>query len=436
MRRGACPTIAAPMPTGDGLLVRLTPVATIALGDFAALCRAARRCGNGIIEITARGNIQVRGLRAETTDAFARSIDVEAIDLGRVAVLTDALAGLNGAADVVTLAATLRAALASHLPAARLSAKASVTIDGGTALHLDAVPADIRLQAYAGGAYHVAVGGAAADAIALGTVSEADAIAVVLRLVNVIVARGPEARAKNIVQSDGAAIFADVVRELVSPAQQVALRAKAQSIGQHALRDGSVAVGLGFAFGHATANALEQLVGAALQAGAEGLRTAPQRCLLVVGVPPARVAAVVAAARRLGFVTNEDDPRLHVAACAGAPLCASGEIATRTLAPDVATAAARLLDGTVAIHLSGCTKGCAHRAAAALTIVGDRNTCRIILDGAATDTAVAEVPANDLPERLAGLAREIEGVQAPGQAASVALARLGRARIAQILEAR
>jgi len=436
MRRGACPTIAAPMPTGDGLLARLTPVATIALGAFAALCRAARRCGNGIIEITARGNLPVRGLRAETTDAFARSIATEAIDLGRVAVLTDPLAGLDSAADVVTLAATLRAALASHLPAAGLSAKVSVAIDGGTALHLDAVAADIRLQAYRHGAYQVAVGGAAADAIALGMVSEADAMAVVLRLVNVIAARGPEARAKNIVQSDGVAVFADAVRELASPAQQVALRAKAQSIGQHALRDGSVAVGLGFAFGHATADALEPLVAAAHQAHAEGLRTAPQRCLLVTRVAPAQVATLVAAAKRLGFVADADDPRLQVAACVGAPLCASGEIATRSLAPDVATAAAALLDGTVAIHLSGCAKGCAHRAAAPLTIVGDRNTCRIILNGAATDMAVAEVPANDLAERLAGLAREAENIAAPGDTASAALARLGRARIACILGAR
>ena len=37
-RRGACPGLSAPMATGDGLLVRLLPIGTIALDAFAALC--------------------------------------------------------------------------------------------------------------------------------------------------------------------------------------------------------------------------------------------------------------------------------------------------------------------------------------------------------------------------------------------------------------
>ena len=61
-RRGACPGLSAPMPTGDGLLVRLLPIGTIPLDAFAALCAAAQAHGNGVIEVTARGSIQVRGL--------------------------------------------------------------------------------------------------------------------------------------------------------------------------------------------------------------------------------------------------------------------------------------------------------------------------------------------------------------------------------------
>ena len=52
------------MPTGDGLLVRMLPIGTIALEDFGTLCVAAREHGNGVIEITARGSIQVRPRRA------------------------------------------------------------------------------------------------------------------------------------------------------------------------------------------------------------------------------------------------------------------------------------------------------------------------------------------------------------------------------------
>ena len=73
-RRGACPGLTAPMQTGDGLLVRLSSGATIGLDAAAALGAAARRHGNGIIEITARGSIQVRGLTAASAPAFADTV--------------------------------------------------------------------------------------------------------------------------------------------------------------------------------------------------------------------------------------------------------------------------------------------------------------------------------------------------------------------------
>ena len=74
-RRGACPGLSAPMPTGDGLLVRLRmPTDSVVVADLLALCAAARRHGNGTIEITTRGSLQVRGLSASSAPAFARAV--------------------------------------------------------------------------------------------------------------------------------------------------------------------------------------------------------------------------------------------------------------------------------------------------------------------------------------------------------------------------
>ncbi len=79
-RRGACPALAAPMATGDGLLVRLRPVGgALTLSQFASLARSAAAHGNGILEITARGNLQIRGLRAETVGQLAADIDAAGI---------------------------------------------------------------------------------------------------------------------------------------------------------------------------------------------------------------------------------------------------------------------------------------------------------------------------------------------------------------------
>src|SRR3982751_3670486 len=128
MRRGACPGLSAPMTTGDGLLARLTPAgSTIALDAFAGLCAAARTHGNGVIEITSRGSIQIRGLSAASAPLFAAkvaSLGIEASD--GIPVLTDPLAGLTDADifDAHALAALLREALAAPFTS-RLSAKVS-----------------------------------------------------------------------------------------------------------------------------------------------------------------------------------------------------------------------------------------------------------------------------------------------------------------------
>src|SRR4051812_46619262 len=74
--RGACPSLAAPMPTGDGLLVRLRPSTPgLTIGQFRDLARAPARHGNGLLEITARGNIQLRGLSPRTMSDLAADID-------------------------------------------------------------------------------------------------------------------------------------------------------------------------------------------------------------------------------------------------------------------------------------------------------------------------------------------------------------------------
>lgn len=80
MKRGWCPTLYAPMPSGDGLLVRVKPPgARLTPTGARAVAAAAERFGNGLIELTQRGNLQIRGLRPETTAAFATAMVVAAL---------------------------------------------------------------------------------------------------------------------------------------------------------------------------------------------------------------------------------------------------------------------------------------------------------------------------------------------------------------------
>jgi precorrin-3B synthase len=394
LRRGACPGLSTPMQTGDGLLARLMPTGTISLDAMEGLAAAALRHGNRIIEITSRGSIQVRGLTPASAPAFADAVAALGIPArDGVPVIADPLAGLDPhqVVDAGALAAALRDAIGTE-PLAPLSPKISVTIDGGGQLHLDALPADVRLRAVAtpdGPRLHVSIGGDAAGAMPLGTIAPQDAIDTVMRLLGEIAVQGPEARVRG------------VIRAAAPTAAAAPARPPADPIGPHRLRRSEIAVGLGFPFGHTDTTLLSGVVRAAREVGAIGMRTAPGRAVLVVGLAPSAAEAFTAAAHGLGYITDARDPRRRVIACAGAPICASGEIAARALAPRIAETAAPLLDPDEVIHVSGCAKGCAHHGRAALTVVGRDGACDLLVGGTAAGSCTAEL----LAQRLADLAR-------------------------------
>ena len=412
-RRGVCPGLSAPMPTGDGLLVRLTPIGTVSLSAFAQLCAAARRLGNGVIEITSRGNIQIRGFNPASASEFATT--VAALDIAAqdgVPILCNPLAGLDAEEifDCSALAAELHRALAQRSMSARLDAKVSIAIDGGGAVTLDTLAADVRLRAElinGDAALRVGIGGDAANAIDLGVVTAANGVAAVMRLLEVLAKRGRDARARDVLASEGAAVFRQTIADLIignAPPCPVARRSEA--VGGHRLRDGSMACGVGLAFGHADATSLARLAEIANAAGASGMRAAPGRVLMTIGLTSETSRAFTAAAEQLGFITRADDPRRHVVACAGAPICVSAHIASRALAPLIAEHTAQQIDGSFTIHVSGCAKGCAHPTSAALTVVGSPDGCTLIANGTPRDASFALVPTPELPAAIAKYLRE------------------------------
>ncbi|HEV2625398.1 MAG TPA: precorrin-3B synthase [Xanthobacteraceae bacterium] len=432
-RRGVCPGLSRPLPTGDGLLVRLMPTGTIALDAFAALCAAAQRHGNGIIEITARGSIQIRGLNAGSAPKFASEIaalDIAAAD--GVPVLCNPLAGLDAEDifDVAALAATLRGALAQQSFAERLDPKVSVTIDGGGPFNLAHVAADFRLSAQLVNgkpALRIGVGGDAVNAVNLGLITPEAALEAALRLISVLAQRGRSVRAREVIAVEGATAFHDALAFAVgtpttqfdrdganTPDAKLAPRQSKDPIGLHPLRNGALACGIGLAFGHAEASLLEKLTGVAAAAGARGMRTAPNRALLAIGLRPQDAKTFFAAAGQLGFVTRASDPRRHVIACAGAPLCFSGHIAARALAPRIVAAAAPYLGDGSTLHISGCGKGCAHAGTASLTMVGTVDHCALIANGSTRDAPFATGPAGELPAAVARYLCERRAAAASG----------------------
>src|SRR6187402_1052934 len=73
--RGYCPSVWTPMPSGDGLIVRVRPRhARLAASDVCELARLGQAHGNGIIELTRRGNLQIRGVSAGSWPALRAAL--------------------------------------------------------------------------------------------------------------------------------------------------------------------------------------------------------------------------------------------------------------------------------------------------------------------------------------------------------------------------
>jgi precorrin-3B synthase len=78
LRRGWCPSTLRPMETGDGWLVRLHPPdAKLTPGQLRRIAALAGQHGNGLIEISARGNLQIRGVKPQTHPALVASLLAE-----------------------------------------------------------------------------------------------------------------------------------------------------------------------------------------------------------------------------------------------------------------------------------------------------------------------------------------------------------------------
>ena len=430
------------MPTGDGLLARLLPPAPLSLEVFAALCDAGQTHGNGIMEVTQRGSLQVRGLSPKSAILFAQTAASLGLGAhGRPVILASPLFGSDAreSAELPALTAALREELARHPESTSIGPKVSVLIDGGGALHLDEVPADLRLRAVSPSRFHLGMAGTAAAAMNLGWVEPGRAVQAITQVLIAIANRGEAARARDLADDAGDALRASL-SDMLTPGAPPPPRPRAEPIGTHPLNDGRVARGIAPAFGYAAADSLKRLTHAAATCGAASIRPAPGRALLFVGLTAAAADEFAATAAADGWVVRPDDARRHVIACAGAPACASASLSTRQLAPAIAHAAKSLLDGSVTIHVSGCAKGCAHPGVAALTLVGPD---RLVLQGRACDAPQGNIsPANliagldrlQVRERPQVLEpRQAEGSQSRPETSAQMLSRLGARRLLELL---
>jgi len=351
--QGWCPGALRPMQSGDGLVVRIRPRGGRLTPDQArAIAELSIAHGNGLIDLSARANVQLRGVTEASHPALIEGlralglIDASAeAEARRNIVVTPFWDATDATQDLVSrLTEALAAADALALPG-----KFGFGIDTASVPVLREVSADIWLETGPDGLLL-----AAADQPLAKPVTAETAIAEAMALAHWFIAEGGV--------TEGRGRMAALLKRRALPAGFTSPRLP--TAAQPA--PGTTAQGqlVGFEFGQMQAETLAAL------ADLGPLRITPWRILLIEGLTHAPHIQ--------GLITDAADPMLRVVACTGAPGCLQAHAATRPLARSLAP---RL---TETLHVSGCAKGCAHPTAAPLTLTATPAGFALIRNGTAS----------------------------------------------------
>lgn len=357
---GWCPGALRPMMSGDGLVVRVRPRGgRLTQAQAAGVAAAAGAHGNGLIDLSSRGNVQLRGVSEATHGPLIDDlrafdlVDADAQAEARRNVLVTPLAD----AGTDDLAARLGQAL-DDAPA--LPAKFGFAVDCGPAPVMQDIAADIRLERVADGGLILRCDGAEFGARVSDADADADAEAPALAI----------ALAQWFVDAggvtDGRGRMAALIRRGVMPVGALAgtvAPAKALAApGPGLVPQGAL---VGFAFGQ-----MQAATFAALAAFGD-LRVTPWRMLLI------EQAQQMPDLPEL--ILTPDDPLRRVVACTGKPGCLQAQQPVRDLARRLAP---HVPQGRL-LHVSGCAKGCAHPSRADVTLVGTAQGFDLIRTGCA-----------------------------------------------------
>ncbi len=152
---------------------------------------------------------------------------------------------------------------------------------------------------------------------------------------------------------------------------------------------------------------------------------------MVVCKTPDQAKGLREQAEMLDFITSPDDPRQSISACPGAPECASGHIPARQMAAEIAKEHSEMLDGSMHLHVSGCTKGCAHPGKADLVLVGSQAGIGLVVGGTARDEPTAFAENDGAGRAFAAVAALVSAERRAGEMTAQAIQRIGLSTLAE-----
>ncbi|MDO6800288.1 cobalamin biosynthesis protein CobG [Shimia thalassica] len=355
--KGWCPGAYRPMMSGDGLVVRVRPTcARLTADQVMGLCEVADALGNGVIDLTSRANLQIRGVsednHAEVLQRLA-ALDLLRDDPALESRRNILISPFWQDGDITFRIVQELTARLGELP--ELPAKVGFAIDTGPAPVFRNNSADFRLEHSPSGELLVL-----ADGMARGHVVDADtAVDALIEMAHWFEThRGAARRMAPVMMGQTRLPIAWQATLNAAPAPKLVP-------GPHDM--GAI---YGAAFGQLDASRLSALVSAT---GATALRVTPWRLFLLEEAEMADTS---------DFITRADDPLFHIDACPGAPRCNTATVDTRQFAQDVAGR----IKGP--LHISGCAKGCARPRKTQTTLVGRDGKFDLVRNGLPWDEPV------------------------------------------------
>jgi len=357
------------MEAADGMLMRVRlPGGTITPSGLRAVADVAERFGSGTVELTARANLQIRGLRVPGVAAAAAHLvrhglaNADPARDARRDVVGSPLAGHDPTelTDVGAAVADVARILAAAPGLEGLPPKFCVVVDGGGAASVRGVPADVALGAVR------TVEGDIVVQLALGRpLDEGDGRVACIPVGDigpVVVAAARRCaqegeRMATLAERGGRGdLLGSLTRGIEirwASAPRVPVATAPIGALTHA-RDDQVNLGAAPLLGRTSPVAL-RAVAALVEDMQTQIRCTPWRGIVLLGVARTDQATAVAALARVGFSADPTDPAHLLSACVGLPGCASSRA-------DTGSAARALLDApgplNGRIHLSGCEKRC------------------------------------------------------------------------------
>ncbi|WP_278266030.1 precorrin-3B synthase [Nocardia sp. AG03] len=366
----SCPGVLRLHQAADGPLARIrVPGGRLTPEQVQALADAARDLGNGNLELTSRGNIQLRRVRdpAELASRLDAAGLLPSATHERVRnIVASPLSGrVGGFAEVHGLAADLDSGLRDDPRLADLPGRVLFTLDDGRG-DVSTLRGDIGIQAVAADRFALLLAGA-------DTGVRVDASAAVEVMLDA--ARGfldlrgtGETGQWRLHEIPGGVEKVTEVLRLSPDAGALELGATHEiPIGWLDQEDGRVTLGAGVPLGTLSARTAEFL--AAID---HPVYVTPWRSVVITDLDEGPAETVVRVLAPMGLIFDASSPWLRVSACAGQPGCAKSHTDVRA---DLAAAleSGRVRDGDTPVdllvptaevtvagrqHWSGCERRC------------------------------------------------------------------------------